>query len=263
MKSKWFRVTRTNPCRVCTKPDWCGYTEDGAACCMRIESARPMRNGGWLHVSGATPRPVKAAPVVFTPTIDAVAIMRSYDHDPYRVAILARSIGVTVASLLALGCAWAEPHHAWAFPMCNSSGKPVGIRLRTDEGRKFAVKGSRQGIFMSQDHPGHTAFICEGPTDTAAALSIGCYALGRPSCSGGLDEIRIALQDKGVHRMVVVSDNDSPGIKGAERLVSMVHMPSCIFTPPAKDMREFVRNGGTMEVIEQCLKCVVWNTRNA
>lgn len=258
---KWFRTNRQNRCRICDKPDWCTFTDDGTVCCMRVESSKALKNGGWLHRTDAPAQPIRSAPVVFTPQIDAVEILRTFDHDPGRIANLAHSIGVTVASLIALGCAWAQPHRAWAFPMCDSRGHPVGIRLRADNGQKWAVTGSRQGIFVPHVPAGQTAFICEGPTDTAAALSIGCYALGRPSCSAGLDEITTTLANKGVRRMVVVSDNDSPGIRGAEKLSMMVPIPSCIFVPPAKDMRAFVQNGGTLALIDCCLKNVVWTVK--
>lgn len=42
------RVTRSHPCPVCGKPDWCGYT-DTIAICMRVPSDRPSKNGGWVH----------------------------------------------------------------------------------------------------------------------------------------------------------------------------------------------------------------------
>jgi len=46
----WNRVSRRSPCPVCSKIDWCSVSTDGAvACCMRVESGRALRNGGWLH----------------------------------------------------------------------------------------------------------------------------------------------------------------------------------------------------------------------
>jgi len=46
----WNRVSRRTPCPVCSRPDWCGVSTDGmVACCMRVESGRALRNGGWLH----------------------------------------------------------------------------------------------------------------------------------------------------------------------------------------------------------------------
>ncbi len=46
----WNRVSRRSPCPVCSKIDWCSVSTDGTvACCMRVESGRALRNGGWLH----------------------------------------------------------------------------------------------------------------------------------------------------------------------------------------------------------------------
>lgn len=49
---RWRRTTRKNPCPICSKPDWCEITDDGAlAHCMRVPSSRPAqhRMGGWYH----------------------------------------------------------------------------------------------------------------------------------------------------------------------------------------------------------------------
>lgn len=42
------RVTKSHPCPICGKDDWCGYN-DRVVICMRIPSNVPTRNGGWLH----------------------------------------------------------------------------------------------------------------------------------------------------------------------------------------------------------------------
>jgi len=52
MNSKWLRVTRNNPCPVCSKPDWCLVAQNGkAVICARIESDKPAgtKGAGWLH----------------------------------------------------------------------------------------------------------------------------------------------------------------------------------------------------------------------
>src|SRR5256885_12968425 len=43
----WHRVSKEHPCLICGKPDWCTVSDRGS-CCMRIESGRPMKNGGWF-----------------------------------------------------------------------------------------------------------------------------------------------------------------------------------------------------------------------
>jgi hypothetical protein len=45
------RVGKKHPCEICGHTRWCGYSEDGTkAVCMRVESDKPTKNQGWLHI---------------------------------------------------------------------------------------------------------------------------------------------------------------------------------------------------------------------
>ena len=44
----WKRVSRSDPCPICGKPDWCVVAED-AVICARIESLKRCGEAGWLH----------------------------------------------------------------------------------------------------------------------------------------------------------------------------------------------------------------------
>jgi hypothetical protein len=46
-----YRVTRSSPCPVCEKPDWC-VGGDGWAICQRVESGEQWGAAGWLHRMG-------------------------------------------------------------------------------------------------------------------------------------------------------------------------------------------------------------------
>src|SRR5882762_10911853 len=49
------RVTKYRTCRVCGKPDWCGYSADEqTSICMRVSngSKGTSRNGGNIHHHG-------------------------------------------------------------------------------------------------------------------------------------------------------------------------------------------------------------------
>ena len=173
------------------------------------------------------------------------------------LAEFATALGVSTPSLVAVGAAWAAPHAAWAFPMCDGYGNVVGIRLRNERG-KFAVRGSRQGIFLANVAAQKTLFVCEGPTDTAAAVELGLFAVGRPNCCCGGLEIRMFARCHDCHRVVVISDNDKPGLDGARKVGSELKLPFAVYVPPAKDVREFVRLGGTRAMIENTLKGIVW-----
>jgi hypothetical protein len=260
------RVSKSHPCPVCKRPDWCRVFADGWAECMRIQSDQPAKSGGWMHkpnsTAGGYARPW-VPPVMLPPppAIDALGMI-----DAWRLATLsgaleglAASLGVSLPSLVAVSAAWAPPHSAWAFPMCDGFGRVVGIRLRNERG-KFAVRGSRQGIFLASVPAQKTLFVCEGPTDTAAAVELGLFAVGRPNCCCGGAEIKVFARRHGVSRVVVISDNDKPGLDGASKVGGELQLPFAIYVPPAKDLREFLRLGGTRLMIENTLKGLVWQS---
>lgn len=258
--SKWIRVTRAHPCSVCGRFDWDTYSPElGLACCMRISSARPSKNGGWLHPLDAAPVKVEPVKHVEPPHINATAMMRKFRDatDLADVALLAKDLGVAGESLWELGIAWAAPHNAWAWPMKDEYGNTIGVRLRSSTGHKWAVTGSRAGLFYGSVRPGCVTCVTEGPTDASAAMTIGLQAIGRPSCLGQEEMLRAALAK--ARRVLIISDNDSPGFRGAERLQGMLNVPNLIWCPPCKDMREFVQKGGTQELIETLTKSMIWN----
>ena len=60
-------------------------------------------------------------------------------------------------------------------------------------------------------------------------------------------------------KAIIVSDNDKPGLDGARKVGGELKLPYAVYVPPAKDLREFVRLGGTRAMIENTLKGTVWN----
>jgi hypothetical protein len=194
------------------------------------------------------------------PVINATKLMREWlaATAPAALDDLATELGLSTPSLTAMGAAWAAPHAAWAFPMSDGHGNVTGIRLR-NETCKFAVRGSRQGIFLADVPSQKILFVCEGPTDTAAAVELGLFAVGRPNCCCGGSEIRIYARRLTVARVVIVSDNDKPGLDGARKVGAELKLPFAIYVPPAKDLREFVRLGGTRAMIENTLRGTLWS----
>lgn len=272
----WTRVSKANHCPVCDHADWCTYSlELGLVCCMRVESKRPSRNqmGGWLHPIDAEKVEVKPTHrLPPPPSINCSRLIMQWAEETTLSALdaLAASLGVSTDSLADLNAVWARQHRAWAFPMFDGYGNPIGIRLRAEDGRKWAVRGSRSGIFLPSSPPSSSvAYICEGPTDTAAALTLGLFAIGRPSCSAGGQDIRTTCRSLGIHRIVMVTDNDAahvrpdgspwnPGVEGAERVARETKLKHCFWIPPAKDLREFVRLGGTRDMIETTIRETLW-----
>ena len=277
---QWLRVSRQRPCPVCKKPDWCTYTSDGrVVCCMRVESEKVVRNGGWLHrvgdgggsaLSVRVPRRVGDAALFDAGTYHAALREKSDWRD---VDGLALSLGLCPYALATLQPAWDHWHDAWGFPMRDGAGKVVGIRLRADDGRKWAVKGSREGLFFDPA-VGRVPEImfCEGPTDTAAAISLGFVAVGRPSCSGGVDQTRAFCFRHGVKRVIVMADHDAPhrrpdgsvwypGRDGAQRLVVALGLPFKMVMPPTKDLRWWVIDGATVAAASAVVSNAIWRER--
>jgi hypothetical protein len=188
---------------------------------------------------------------------------------------LAHDLGVDCDSLIDLEVGWNKPDKAWAIPMRDGDNKIIGIHLRSGDGSKKAVTGSRNGLFIPQIEPQSPAYICEGASNTASLLTMGFYAIGRPSCNSGGEMLKVALKRLGVSRIVVVADNDEikyppccfckgdgcedcewtgknkskgfyPGQDGAKKLKKELGLSSVIFTPPnpIKDVRQLLQKLG-------------------
>lgn len=259
---EWVKVTKQNPCPICKKPDWCMIGEKFILC-NRIASPLPAKGGGYLHkVDGKTPSfPSSPRLRPEPPKIDFVGMLLKWGvNTPSCLPGLAKRLGVDMDTLQALGAAWAESHHAWAFPMCDAWGNVIGIRLRNDQGQKWAVKGSHQGIFLPNVPHGNMLFVCEGPTDTAAILTLGAYAVGRPSCNGGALEIRALCRRLRITKVVILADHDQPGQEGAHRFAAQLLTRWTIWTPPAKDAREWLNLGGTAELLLDHIESLNWRS---
>ncbi len=269
----WRRVNRQEPCPICKKVDWCGVSDDGElAICMRIDSDHPARNGGHVHkLSDPVPLRPMLPPETPAPKIDAGEMMARWRKNTLEEQFenLSERLGVSIVALKALGAAFAHEHKAWAFPMYDdrsvNESNAIGIRLRNVSGEKWSVKGSKSGFFF----PFRTQAVCdtilivEGPTDCAAALDLGFFAIGRASCRGGESQILNALEQLAPFEVVMVYDNDGPGVEGANLLATQIgkRHKFCRFVPPTKDLRSFVKSGGTRSVFDSLLTNCIWEGR--
>lgn len=274
----WTRVTAKHPCPICGKPDWCTITPDGtAASCMRIQSEKQLANGGYLHRIGAQPSykpPVRRFRPPPPSALDFEAMMDAWIRNTPQDALgtLAASLGVSDLALASLGAGRHSQQAAWAFPMRNGDGKTVGIRLRGDTGDKWAVKGSKEGLFYADGRPNDgIAVVCEGPTDTAAALTLGLWAIGRPSCQGAVDHTMRLCKRLRINRLLVMADNDAPkklpngkwwqpGFDGAKKLVAALGLEFKMLAPPAKDIRKWLQAGATRADFDFLEQSQTWRT---
>ena len=268
------RVTKSDPCEACGHSGWCLHDEFSCLC-MRNSAGRPhlLKSGETGYWHDLKEKPVKyVAPkkVEWVPKIDAPKLMeRWWNSTPAKYVVdLAKHLGVRPSSLLELKIAWTPVYNAFAFPMRDSAGAICGVRLRASDGKKWSVTGSKSGIFLPWCAPQKRVWICEGGTDAAALLSLNCFAIGRPSCSGGTDEINATIKRLGIREAVIIADNDedktiggrtyNPGADGAKRLSERLIVPNCVITLPCKDAREFLALKGDASMLESLTQNCLW-----
>lgn len=265
-KEKMQRVSRKNPCPVCGKPDWCLFAPDGTvAICQRVQegSVRRCGDAGWLHILVDRHRgKQRSSQQRFTvgqddrPDRNFAALQQQYNRQITNQQLndLSQQLGVSTQSLKQLHISW--DGQAYTFGMSNDFGKIIGIRRRFPNGTKVSVRASRTGLFIPADlSPEGLLLICEGPTDTAAALDLGFDAIGRPNCNSCVD--MTARFAKG-RKVVIIGDNDKPGKVGVEKLAGklLLHCPSVkVIYPPdeTKDLRQWLRAGLTSEELQQTI----------
>jgi hypothetical protein len=232
---------------------------DGRFGCAAQMGDAVHRKRIWQLARGATPeRKVKREPAP-APVIDAASIM---DRWLLGSSALGGELGVTSASLDALGVRYATEYRAWAFPMFAGSGQMIGIQLRYASGVKRCVTGSHGGLFIPRKNPETMALLPEGASGTAAALDLGFYAIGRFNASAGMEHIKQAVSRLRVRRAVIIADNDenNAGTKGAESIARQLPIPTAILVLPVKDLRDFLNCGGTADLLQSEIDNLVWRT---
>jgi hypothetical protein len=259
------RVCRTNKCPICHKDTWC-LIGKSIILCMRVTSSKSKSlKGGEVAYVHDHPNPEHGLsrpwqPKKREPKINARKVMaqwqQSYESD---LEFLSEELGVSIDSLERLECwrAGGQGTPAWAFPMFDGYHNYIGIRIRNLNGNKWAVTGSQAGIFIPNLPPEKRMFVAEGPTDTAAGLTLGLYTVGRPSCSGGVIHIVDLVKYNRIKEVVIVADGDDPGIRGAQDLQKWLPVPSCVLLLPCKDLREFIRFGDK-STIDSMIEQLVW-----
>ena len=261
----WHNVSKKEPCPICHKTDWCNLSNDGAVCiCHRVESPHLARSGsGWIHRLIDRP-PSNSSHKSYSShqpstTLDFEKVHHSYDNDPTLIEGLATTLGVDDLALKSLDVRFNRFDECWSFPMRDADGQIIGLRFRELAGsRKWSARGSKDGLFYSTVHlhlspSPKEMIIVEGPSDTAAALSLfSCcstlvvptsqvpftyFPVGRSSCQTGTAHLRALIRRVRPRIITIVADNDAPGIKGAELLAqqlthSSANEPSHVSTIP-------------------------------
>lgn len=147
----------------------------------------------------------------------------------------------------------------WVIAERGVDGQIVGEAHRFNDGSKRFVRGGRRGLIVDwplDPYAGSSSakpiYVCEGASDTAAALSLGLDAVGIPMTGACADELAQLLKDR---HAVVIADCDEAGERGARKVIGAL-LGTCasvrLILPPegAKDTREAVVNGATREDFE-------------
>jgi len=259
------RVDFRHSCPLCGKPDWCLVAREPVGnpwgvVCARVQSGVRWGEAGWLHRlhdaggCGRSGRSGRSLPTyesgVTGPELD------QYDRDLDHVALrgLAGELSLSTVSLQALQIGWNG--WAWTFPMRDDRGELVGVRLRRPDGRKLAVRGSKNGLFLPRTMQGtDPLLVCEGPTDAAAMLDLGFDAVGRPSCTAGTKFAVRLVQARRPGQVVLLADRDRPGQRGASELATRLraYCPDVrLVTPPHGygDARAWRAGGATRHDVQ-------------
>lgn len=260
-RGRWHISDSRYPCPVCGKRGCSIDMDRGWTWCWRVaEGARATNGAGsYLHRTDDlhTSYPhstIPDHPEEEKPTVDMLDEAKRLHTAAIKrgrrvIAHHAAHLGVSVESLIDLRIGWDEQATAWTFPMRDADGRVCGIRYRAVSGKKWAATGSRNGLFYVPRRIGPTPLmIPEGPTDTAALLTMGFSVIGRPSAGAGLTEIVRTTLARSMP-VVIVADDDQAGREAARRLGDMLaelHGRVWIFTPPT-DARAFLLAGGTAE----------------
>ena len=249
------RANPATPCPICHKPDWCSFNEQ-VCICMRKEtgSAKQAANGGWVFPRQSAIRSDSQAvrmrsELEGVPAWDRLVRDRVSETPDDRLAVLACQLGVSLTALRSLDVFWSQLRRAWGVPMRAEDGRVVGIRLRWPSGRKTAVKGSRNALFLPSTELGGTIFVTEGESDCAAALTIGVAAIGVPGAGQAAGVLARAVRGREV---VIVTDRDTPGRRGgaalAQRAVLVARSVRVIEPPaPCSDLREWMATGAMID----------------
>lgn len=222
----WTRVSQARPCTVCESPDWCTF-RPGVACCMRVKSNRPLKNGGFMHlttdsreVTKRIERPKEKR--VTDAELDARFALPCLEWRgcEKKIVELAGLLGVSVVALDRLGVGW--DGSAWTFPERNHVDKTVGVNRRFADGNKLCLLGSRRGLTYATDwfKTLGPIFIVEGGSDVAAGLTLGLCVVGRSSNMGGVEYL-VRLLSRHDRRVVLLAECDAKGI------LPPSHDPSC------------------------------------
>jgi hypothetical protein len=186
------------------------------------------------------------------------AILADAKPTDRQVDELARRPGVAAPSLARLGVAYDREFSRWVVPLSDHLGRAVGLTYVYPAGGWTSAPGSWSGLLIPSglDVRG-PLFLTIGAAGTAAVLSVGAAALGRPDSVATALQVRWAraaiCEQSGRTSVVVLRNRGSDRYeKSTKRCVEilgirlMFHCPPVVCAAPAdgfSTIEEQVRAG--------------------
>ncbi len=293
-KTKFKTVTKAKPCAICGGDHKCSVGEDGLMLCGR-ESGEVL-GFVFLGQCKADPQWSEYR-AIGDPLLDqedrrsATGKQQQSQHNghsgnghapkdwariaekyaenfrakPERAAQLASLLGVRDEALATVGTGYNRDTHGdhYTFPEHDGDGTIIGISRRYLDGNKMAMAGGKRGLIIPDGWEARgkdllsPIFVVEGASDVLALTSLGLPSIGRPSNTGGAEQIAqvVGKLPESQRKMVAVlgeydpkKDGGWPGKDGAvkvsaELAARLAGWPVCWAMPPdgKKDVREWVR----------------------
>lgn len=241
-KVKWINVSKEHPCVICNHHDWCSIHPDGTIVhCKRIQegSFKASEKIGWLHRLADKPadwKPTKAKPADTAKEKAAKAeelqnLCNRFHADTTlrNLQWLAKDLGVSVLSLMALNVTMDRAGKCFVFPERDHRGIMVGANRRFKDGSKKAIGGYGRGLTYADDWNDYSGpiYIVEGGSDVAAGLTLGFRIIGRPSCIGGTTDLaRLIGPIVSDTRIIILAEDDEK-----DRSELLNHKATCKMCP--------------------------------
>ena len=239
----WVRVTRTHRCPECDGSDNCTVSTDGRVVwCGRVESDRMNAGGQWLHridddggARGHRPRVPQPPPPrpkssgTGTKWRDIAIAGLRHPRLTEKRDELARHLGVSVTALERLKVGWSLSK-CWTFPERDADGQIIGILRRWPDERKLQLAGSARGLTFAKDwaETKGPVYLVEGPSDTAALMTLGLCVIGRFNDKGGSELLAELLARHAMDRqLIVIGENDRKSHESLKPAVRERHSPEC------------------------------------
>ena len=268
----FVRVSKEVPCPICGHDKWCTIWDAGkTVACPRVASDDSRLPGfGYIHTL-KKPLDVTGLTRVMSESNDIDWKGLADYYQEHYIKERDQTVGNLFASYApaaemfpnnwteqnglraagdAFGVGW--DGKAYTIPMW-ASGRCCGIQRRFPSGDKCSVAGSKRGLFVptqSLEAKVTTLYICEGASD---AIYLKAYVteglvIGRQNCDM-CDEVSAFVAATRPDNIVILADNDEPGLTGASKLSGTGYLMgrAKIFIPRDKDVRETITKRGKLE----------------